>query len=137
MTREEAKKILEAYIACESKKAHFKCSEYNCNDDCPLLYDMGTVGEYNEAINMAIQALEQQPCEVEAEKLQQAYNKGFEDCRQAVLDCLTATGLKKYDFILDARNKIKALPPATPKPYLPDTNIGNMSENPTGSESEE
>jgi len=61
MTREEAKKILEAYIACESKKAHFKCSEYNCDDDCPLLYDMGTVGEYNEAINMAIQALEQEP----------------------------------------------------------------------------
>lgn len=53
MTREEAKKILEAYIACESKKAHFECGDYNCNDDCPLLYDMGTVGEYNEAINMA------------------------------------------------------------------------------------
>lgn len=61
MTREEAKKILEAYIACESKKAHFECSEYNCDDTCPLLYDMGTVGEYNEAINMAIQALEQEP----------------------------------------------------------------------------
>lgn len=59
MTNAEAKKILVAYIACESKKAHFKCSEYNCNDDCPLLYDMGTVGEYNEAINIAIQALEQ------------------------------------------------------------------------------
>ena len=61
MTREEAKKILEAYIACESKKAHFECSEYNCDDSCHLLYDMGTVGEYNEAINMAIQALEQEP----------------------------------------------------------------------------
>ena len=63
MTGEEAKKILEAYIACESKKAHFECSEYNCGDDCPLLYEMGTVGEYNEAINVAIQALEQEPCE--------------------------------------------------------------------------
>ena len=59
MTREEAKKILEAYIACESKKAHFKCSDDNCDDNCPLLYEMGTVGEHNEAIYMAIQALEQ------------------------------------------------------------------------------
>lgn len=30
--------------------------------------------------------------------------------RQDVLDCLTATGLKKYDYILNARNKIKNLP---------------------------
>jgi hypothetical protein len=35
--------------------------------------------------------------------------------RQAVLDCLTATGLKKYDFILSARNKIKSLPPVNPQ----------------------
>ena len=34
--------------------------------------------------------------------------------RQAALNCLTATGLKKYDFILNARMKIKALPPVTP-----------------------
>lgn len=38
--------------------------------------------------------------------------------RQAVLDCLTATGLKKFDFILDARDKIKNLPPVTPKPKI-------------------
>ena len=31
----------------------------------------------------------QEPCEVEATKLQQAYNKGFEDCRQAVLNTLS------------------------------------------------
>lgn len=63
MTIEEAKKILEAYIACESKKAHFKCDDDNCDDNCPLRYEMGTVGEYNEAINMAIKALEQEPCD--------------------------------------------------------------------------
>ena len=56
-----------------------------------------------EVCNLAIKALSQEPicpsagvdcedcpayepCEVEAAKLQQAYNKGFEDCRQAVLD---------------------------------------------------
>lgn len=38
--------------------------------------------------------------------------------RQAVLDCLTATNLKKFDFILDARDKIKNLPPVTPQPKM-------------------
>ena len=40
-----------------------------------------------------------------------------EDCisRQDALNCLTATGLKKFDFILGARNKIKNLPSATPQ----------------------
>lgn len=59
MTNAEAKKILKAYIACESKQAHFECGGYNCDDNCPLLYEMGTVGEHKEAINMAIKALEQ------------------------------------------------------------------------------
>lgn len=51
---------------------------------------------------MAIEALEQEPCEDAIS-------------RQAVLDCLTATGLKKYDFILNARDKIKNLPSVKPQ----------------------
>lgn len=47
-------------------------------------------------------SLKQEPCE-------DAIN------RQAVLDCLTATGLKKYDFILNARDKIKNLPSVKPQ----------------------
>ena len=49
-----------------------------------------------------IKALEQQPTS--------------DDCvsRQAVLECLTATGLKKFDFILDAREKVNNLPPVRP-----------------------
>lgn len=44
------------------------------------------------------------------------YNLPSEDCvsRKAVLDCLTATGLKKFDFILDARKKVNNLSPVTP-----------------------
>lgn len=38
--------------------------------------------------------------------------------RQAALDCLTATELKKFDFILRAREKIKKLPPVTPRPKV-------------------
>lgn len=61
MTREEAKAKLEAYIMCEIKKSHFDCSDSKCDDNCPLLYEMGTVGEHNEAINIAIKALKQEP----------------------------------------------------------------------------
>lgn len=34
--------------------------------------------------------------------------------RQAALDCFTATKLKKFDFILYARDELKKLPPVTP-----------------------
>ena len=44
---------------------------------------------------------------------QQPYEEAIS--RQAVLDCLTATGLKKYDYILNARNKIKNLPSVKPQ----------------------
>ena len=56
---------------------------------------------------------------------EQAYLRGYEDAskkyrqepcddaisRQAALDCFTATKLKKFDFILYAREEIKKLPP--------------------------
>ena len=43
----------------------------------------------NEAIDLAIEALQTEPIEVEAAKEQKAYNKGFEDCRQAMLKLQT------------------------------------------------
>ena len=75
-------------------------------------------------------ALEQQPVYIECndidvqkftedmkkQRLQVIKPNICDDCvsRQAVLDCLTATGLKKFDFILDAREKVNNLPPVTP-----------------------
>ena len=54
---------------------------------------------------------------VEIEDKADGEQEPCEDCisREAVLNCLTATGLKKFDFILDAREKISALPPVQPK----------------------
>lgn len=46
--------------------------------------------------------LEQEPCEDAIS-------------RQAALNCLTATGLKQFDFVIDARSKIKSLPPVNPQ----------------------
>ncbi len=65
---EDAKKALEQEPACCDRNICLK-NEYNgigC-DECEVTKS-------------------QEPCEVEAAKLQQAYNKGFENCRQALLD---------------------------------------------------
>lgn len=55
-----------------------------------------------DALGIAIKALEQQSC-------------GDVISRQAALGCLTATKLKKFDFIFHAREEIKKLPPVTPQ----------------------
>ncbi len=91
--------------------------------------------------DLVIKALEQEPCEEyqmrnatpEEQKSIDDYIKSIskptgvnfwdleqEPCsdavsRQAVMDCLTATGLKQFDFILDARDKIKNLPSVNPQ----------------------
>lgn len=64
-----------------------------------------------------IKELSQEPLEVEATKLQKAYNKGFEDCRQAVCkiiddirDCVSVEG---YWAFLE---RLKKLPPVNPQP---------------------
>jgi hypothetical protein len=66
-----------------------------------------------QAKEMAIKALKQEPCEDAIS-------------RQDALDCLTATGLKKFDFILDARDKIKNLPSVAPQ--YTDAEIQKMQE---------
>lgn len=67
-----------------------------------------------ETLNMAIKALEQEPF------LQKAYNKGFEDCRQAVLELATTIVTDDYSCneILDVVDveEIKQLSPVNPQP---------------------
>lgn len=53
----------------------------------------------------ALKALAQEPSDVPD------INVGDMISREAVLDCFTATKLKKFDFILYAREEIKKLPP--------------------------
>jgi len=81
--------------------------------------------------NGRMDALEQEPCDVfdeygnykypsdvELTEPNTATSMPCEDAisRQAVLDCFTATKLKKFDFILYAREEIKKLPPVNPQP---------------------
>ena len=80
MTREEAKAIIRKEYLCVDRDCDI---ERSCGK-CDLM--MPSKEPILQAYELAIKALEQEPCEVEATKLQQAYNKGFEDCRQALLD---------------------------------------------------
>lgn len=93
MTREEAIRCLDVYSSTNGSGL--------CTDK-----------QHYEAKQMAIKALEQEPCD---------------DCisRQAVLDCLTVTKLKQFDFVLRAREEIKKLPPVNPQKNI--VNNGTMN----------
>lgn len=140
------------------------CNNHRCNE-CPLNYEQGNMGEQKEWLRMAINALEQtrwipityRPM-TDEEKKDYAERTGFdEEDLDTILNCklpkdgetvliTDRLGNVEVDiFINDCEGcyfecncdmeDVKAWKPL-PKPYLPDTNIGNMSENLTGSESE-
>ena len=58
-------------------------------------------GYLGQALTMGINALKVEPCKDTIS-------------RKAALDCLKASELKKFDFIMDARSKIAGLPPVQP-----------------------
>ena len=92
MTNQEAITIIkELMIACTSDSKYYK------------------VGD------MAINALEQEPLEVEATELQKAYNKGFEDCRQAVMDCFKKWQPYMATRLWDFEQELSKLPPVNPQ----------------------
>ena len=112
--KEEAIEILKAY-------------RYKLTSSVSNLLD-----EDIKAFDLAIKALEQEPCDKCVYSTKDGYCQydditeailPYEVCetvsRQAALDCLTATGLKKFDFILDARDKIKNLPSVKPQVICP------------------
>ena len=65
MTNEQAMNMLKAKLEClkrETSGTDFDCNNSNC-DECSLCYEQGNMWEQKEALDMAIKALEQQPCE--------------------------------------------------------------------------
>lgn len=64
MTREEAIKMLKAKRHCIEldTRGVRDCNEQNC-DNCSYNYEQGNMGEQKQALDMAIKALEQEPCE--------------------------------------------------------------------------
>ena len=62
MTNEQAKKMLKAKLEClkrETSGTDFDCNNSNC-DECSLCYEQGNMGEQKEALDMAIEALDQE-----------------------------------------------------------------------------
>ena len=65
MTNEQAKKMLKAKLEClkrETSGTDLDCNNSNC-DECSLCYEQGNMGEQKEALDMAIKALEKEPCD--------------------------------------------------------------------------
>ena len=64
MTNKQAMHMLKAKLECfkrETSGTDFDCNNSNC-DECSLCYEQGHMWEQKEALDMAIKALEQQPC---------------------------------------------------------------------------
>ena len=83
MTNEQAKKMIKAKLEClkrETSGTDFDCNNSNC-DECSLCYEQGNMGEQKEALDMAIKALEQQPCEDTISR--QAAIENIKECAQA------------------------------------------------------
>ena len=106
MTNEQAKKMLKAKLEClkrETSGTDFDCNNSNC-DECSLCYEQGNMGEQKEALDMAIKALEQEPCG---------------DCisRHAVLNTLFYKSDNNCEVVLnkELQDRIKALPSVTPQ----------------------
>ena len=118
MTNEQAKNMLKAKLEClkrETSGTDFDCNNSNC-DECSLCYEQGNMGEQKEALDMAIKALERQPCEdvisrAEAEAI-------FRNARSKLnpSDYKTADEFNTRDLmLLNAEQFIHLLPSVRPQ----------------------
>lgn len=106
MTNEQAKKMLKAKLEClkrETSGTDFDCNNSNC-DECSLCYEQGNMVEQKEALDMAIKALEQQPCEDTISRQAAIDATWFEPSYTDPLNVLT-----------EVRDRLKALPSAQPE----------------------
>lgn len=109
MTNEEAKKMLEAKLKCliaETSGTNHDCNMRLC-DGCSLNYEQGNMGEQKQALDMAIKALEQQPCEDAIS-------------REALMQKLNAWDSRVHGIPNYAWKVIRELPSVTPERPNPD-----------------
>ena len=82
MNNEEAKKKLKAKLEClkrETSGTDIDCNRRNC-DECSLCYEQGNMGEQKEALDMAIEALEQKPKHGRWENVRENNIGGCSEC---------------------------------------------------------
>ena len=100
MTIDEAKKMLKAKLEClkhETSGTDYACNQHLC-EGCSLNYEQGNMGEQKEALDMAIKALEQQPCE---------------DCISREQAVYVASGYCAPQNIADELRKLPSVTPRT------------------------
>lgn len=82
MTNEEAKKMLKAKLEClknETSGINYDCNMRLC-DGCSLNYEQGNIGEQEEALEMAIRALDSWT-KYSDELWKKAYARGYNDAK--------------------------------------------------------
>ena len=114
MTNDQAKKMLKAKLEClkrETSGTDFDCNNSNC-DECSLCYEQGNMGEQKEALDMAIKALEKEPCEDTISR---------KEALDALHMCLSTNSYDddvtgdSYICYEEAEYEIENLPPVRPK----------------------
>ena len=106
MKKQEAIKMLTVKVECmrrETSGIDVDCNSRNC-DNCELCYTQGTMGEQQEALTMAISALQAQ--DVPDTNVRDTIS------RQAAIDVIEAGRLTKLIDAETAVNGLKALPSA-------------------------
>jgi hypothetical protein len=124
MTPEESKKMLKAKLECfknETSGINHDCNMRLC-DGCSLNYEQGNMGEQKEALDMAIKALEQQPCEDCISRAEVIDIINFED--EWLFDANSHNADTKIAFST-IKSKISEMPFVTPKArWIPVSEIG-------------
>lgn len=141
MTNEQAKKMLKAKLEClkrETSGTDIDCNCRNC-DECSLNYEQGNMAEQKEALDMAIQALEQQTRDCKTCKRSNngecAFTEECHECmwkskyeQQPCEDCISRAEALKYSHIeydddgvghkVIYAEDIEELPSVTPQPKI-------------------
>lgn len=118
---------------CEVTKSQEPCEDAISREDVINLKWQGEASEeFLEGYASAIEDARvlppvkpQEPIEVEASKLQKEYNKGFEDCRRAVISVLKSLNDLQGENVFSKNglypwNVIEALPSVNPQPIMRD-----------------
>ena len=88
---------------CEDKRLYIKVfADLEPDDIAEKIYQICDEDKFPKVIESLKEYFDSEPCDDAIS-------------RQAALDCLTATELKKFDFIIQAREAINNLSPVTPQ----------------------
>ena len=109
MTREERNNKLKYFITCMKCKVSGKC----CDENCPIQYDAGNMGEIIENLEEISKILEQEPCDDAVSRqavLDMATTIQTDDCSgNEVMKVVDVDDIKTLPSVTPARKKGKSI----------------------------